>query len=244
MATLFSAVQIVVWASYIALAARILHQRVHQRLPVLLFLSAYCASTSAVLFFLPAKSYAVAWCYSQIGVIVLHIAIALDVAHRSREGFPRLGMVTIVILVGLLVGSCVLAAWPGTVSSRTLSLSRPVVAVLTMKQYIDSSIAIWCALFAGFYAVAAARGERPNVRIYRWAMIGLFAAQGSMYLALVLGYKIATELASVPVVACNLALACLLSERGNEFIPIVTKFSGLSTAELEQLYSERPHIKQ
>jgi hypothetical protein len=125
------------------------------------------------------------------------------------------------------------------------TFSRPVAAAVIAKRHVDLALAAWGVLIAGFYATAADRGERPNVRAYRWAMISFFALEGGFYLLILLKYQQGMVLYAilgllVPI-SCFTALGLRLSKAGNLFRPAPTKFAAASSEDLLRLYSERPH---
>jgi len=172
----------------------------------------------------------------------------MEVAHRSREGFPRLGSAAIAILFALLAVAALATLWSRQLDGMDFTFAQPVVAAVILKRHVDVALALWGILVASFYSIAAARGERPNVCYYRWCLISFFALEGAFYLLLMLRYKhgmpLYSALALTPVITCFGFLAYRLSVAGNVFIPLHTKFSGLTQEELDRLYSEQPHTKR
>jgi hypothetical protein len=149
------------------------------------------------------------------------------------------------VLAVLLAISALLTVYSGALDDEALTLSKPVVAIVLIKRHVGFALGFWGALVAGFYATAAARGERPNIWRYRWGTIAFFTLQGALYLAIVLkrgsGIELYSALALLPPILVFGWLAWSFSAAGNVFVPARTRLSGLSTAELKDLYAGRPH---
>jgi hypothetical protein len=234
-------------ASYSFLAARIAILGIRAEFRILFGCCIFqAASAAALLPFDPATiEYARLWTWLQVGVIVLHVVLAFDLAHKSREGFPMLGTSTIVVLAAALGLSILTTVWSRQIDGMEFTRSKPLVAVVLAKRHLNFALFLWGVFIAVFYRTAADRGERRNVFLYRWALLAFFALQGCFYLLIVWnrerGGAIYSALATLSPIIAFTPLALLISKQGNVFLRAPTKFSGLSQAELRRLYSERPH---
>jgi hypothetical protein len=156
-----------------------------------------------------------------------------------------LGRSTIVVLAAALGLSILITVWSRQIDGMEFTLSNPLVAVVLAKRHLNFALFLWGVFIAVFYRTAADRGERRNVFLYRWALLAFFALQGCFYLLILWnrerGGAIYSALGMLAPAISFTPLALMISKRGNVFLRIPTKFSGLSQAELEWLYSERPH---
>jgi hypothetical protein len=234
-------------ASYAFLAARIAILGLRAEFRILFGCCIFQAVSAAALLPLdPAtREYARVWTWLQAGVIVLHVFLAFDLAHKSREGFPTLGRSTIVVLAAALGLSIVTTVWSRQIDGMDFTLSKPLVAVVLAKKHLNFALFLWGVFIAAFYRTAADRGERRNVFLYRWALLPFFALQGCFYLLILWnrerGGAIYSAVCVLAPIITFTPLALMISKQGNVFLRAPTKFSGLSQAELGRLYSERPH---